>query len=71
MNQYRTLLANLTGWALPEIPNGGRRLKQVEDMLDAALCAEIGYRYWRHGRAQSDVFGTAAKGYIVVPCRAS
>ncbi len=54
---------------LPEIPKGGRALKQVEDKLDALLCAYVAAHWWYWGRTRNDVLGDAARGYIVVPHR--
>ena len=54
---------------LPEIPAGGRALKQTEDKLDALLCAYVAAYWWYWGPARNDVLGDAARGYIVVPHR--
>jgi predicted RNase H-like nuclease len=73
--RYRGLLLNrlprLGNIQLPEIPPRGSALKPVEDQLDAVLCAYIGAHWWLYGLARSTVYGSAAGGYIVVPCRVS
>lgn len=52
---------------LPEVPNGGQARKDVEDQLDAILCAYTAAHYWFWGGARNQVFGTAETGFLVVP----
>lgn len=68
LSRYRSLLLGLLpGVSLPAVPSNGRDLKDLEDRLDGLLCAHIGEWWWKHGSRRSDVYGTAADGYIVVP----
>jgi predicted RNase H-like nuclease len=53
---------------LPSIHGAkGRARKDVEDKLDAILCAYVGAYYWYWGLARNDVFGNQSTGYLVVP----
>ena len=54
---------------LAEEANGlrGKKLKQLEDKLDAVTCAYVASYLWRHGAAGTWVYGTLAAGHIVVP----
>lgn len=52
---------------LPEIPQGGRELKAVEDQLDALLCAYVASHFYYWGYARNNVLGDAKSGFIVVP----
>ncbi|MBX9599370.1 MAG: pyridoxamine 5'-phosphate oxidase [Bryobacteraceae bacterium] len=56
---------------LPLVPEFANliALKEVEDRLDAILCAYIAAHYWYWGTEKNTVFGDAASGYIVVPNR--
>ncbi len=45
----------------------GRRLKELEDTLDAITCAYIAAYLWRHGPGGACVYGTVEDGHIVVP----
>ncbi len=54
---------------LPEVPNVGAALKEVEDQLDAVVCAYVAAWYWYWGTARTNVHGSAEDGYIVVPQR--
>lgn len=45
----------------------GSALKQLEDALDAVVCAYVGFSYWCDGKAHTEVFGDTASGYIVNP----
>lgn len=45
----------------------GQGLKELEDLLDAVLCAFLAWHTWRWGEEQNEVFGDLATGYIVVP----
>lgn len=47
----------------------GKRLKALEDRLDAITCAYVAAYLWRHGPAGAYVYGTVADGHIVVPRR--
>jgi predicted RNase H-like nuclease len=44
-----------------------RELNELEDALDAVLCAYVARHRWEHGDAESAVFGDVETGYIVVP----
>jgi predicted RNase H-like nuclease len=46
---------------------GGQALKQLEDQLDAVLCAYLAWHAWRWGERGNEVYGDARTGYIVVP----
>lgn len=45
----------------------GQALKQLEDQLDAVLCAYIAWHVWRWGERRNEVYGDLAGGYVVVP----
>jgi predicted RNase H-like nuclease len=45
----------------------GQALKQLEDQLDAVLCAYLAWHVWRWGEARNEVYGDTRTGYIVVP----
>jgi predicted RNase H-like nuclease len=45
----------------------GKKLKELEDKLDAVTCAYVASYLWRHGAAGTWVYGTLAEGHIVVP----
>jgi predicted RNase H-like nuclease len=45
----------------------GQALKQLEDQLDAVLCAYLAWHVWRWGAERNEVFGDLRTGYIVVP----
>jgi len=45
----------------------GTKLKRLEDLLDALLCAYIAYYCWYWGPARYKIFGDLAEGYILVP----
>ena len=52
----------------PEIPTGGKALKELEDKLDSIVCAYVG-AYWLYwGEERCGVLGNRSSGYIVVPC---
>ncbi len=61
-----------TPLSLPALParGGGAPLKQVEDQLDAVVCAYVGAHWWRWGPARNEVLGDREGGYIVVPAPA-
>jgi predicted RNase H-like nuclease len=44
-----------------------RELNELEDALDAVMCAYVALHRWEHGDAESAVFGDVETGYIVVP----
>jgi predicted RNase H-like nuclease len=71
MRRYRRLLGSLIPARLPVVPAGGAALKFVEDKLDAAMCAYVGWHWWTYGLARNVVLGSRREGYIVVPARAS
>lgn len=45
----------------------GREMKDLEDRLDAVICALSALHIWRYGEAGTRVFGDAPSGYIAVP----
>lgn len=45
----------------------GKRLKALEDELDALTCAYVANYCWRHGAAGQYVYGSVEAGHIVVP----
>jgi len=51
----------------PAIPPGASGLKEIEDQMDALVCALAAHHAWKHGPAGLDVFGDASSGYIAVP----
>ncbi len=51
---------------LPRVPKRGST-KEVEDQLDAVLCAYIAAHWWYWGPAGSTVFGDCKTGFIIVP----
>jgi predicted RNase H-like nuclease len=51
---------------LPGVPATGST-KEVEDQLDAVLCAYIAAHWWYWGTARNAVFGDRKTGFIVVP----
>src|SRR5207245_854765 len=57
--------------SLPELPSTGAAMKDVEDQMDAVLCAYIGAHWWYWGAARNLVCGCQAEGYIVVPAPAA
>lgn len=52
-----------------ETPEGkrGRALKDLEDRLDAVVCAYTGLYYWYWGKKKCCVYGDVTSGYIVTP----
>jgi predicted RNase H-like nuclease len=54
---------------LPPVPQSGAALKEVEDLLDALLCAYVGAHWWYWGLERNLVLGSVAEGYIIVPAR--
>ena len=59
------LLAHLLALA-PDTLRGTSR-KELEDALDAVVCAYIGFHFWYWGESGSTIFGDETTGYIVVP----
>jgi len=51
---------------LPKVPYRGN-IKEVEDQLDAVLCAYIAAHWWYWGTTQNTIFGDRETGFIVVP----
>jgi len=52
---------------LPDIPNKGAELKEIEDQLDSLICAYVAAYWWYWGTEKNLVLGDQASGYIVVP----
>jgi predicted RNase H-like nuclease len=76
--RYQALLAGLSSadpplqgaealLSTPAAGLRGKKLKQLEDQLDALTCAYVASYLWRHGCAGARVYGTVAEGHIVVP----
>jgi predicted RNase H-like nuclease len=55
--------------ALPALPYTGPAMKEIEDQMDAVMCAYVGAHWWHWGIARNLVCGSQAEGYIVVPYR--
>lgn len=74
LNRFRNLLIDhlpelepaVCTLRLPEVPGKGST-KEVEDQLDAVLCAYIAAHWWCWGRARNTVFGDGKTGFIIVP----
>lgn len=49
----------------------GSRFKEIEDLLDAVVCAYSALYAWHHGPRGYAVYGNVDKGHILVPMRAS
>jgi len=45
----------------------GRKLKDLEDQLDALLCAYMTLYFWRWGEARCAIYGDLEGGYIIGP----
>ena len=79
LRKYRDLIAGvlphlqppLAAADLPLVPEfvSMIALKDIEDRLDAILCAYIAAHYWYWGAEKNTVFGDAVHGYLVVPNR--
>ncbi|MBD1842523.1 DUF429 domain-containing protein [Cyanobacteria bacterium FACHB-63] len=52
---------------LPNIPNKGTELKEVEDQFDSLICAYVAAYWWYWGTEKNMVLGDRTSGYIVVP----
>ncbi len=82
LERLRELLGSLSG-RMPSLDAGslldgvgihgerGRRLKGVEDLLDALLCAYTALHLWTWGEEGYRCFGDLETGYILVPIRRS
>ena len=74
LNRFRKLLLDhlpglepaVCALCLPKVPCGGST-KEVEDQLDAVLCAYIAAHWWYWGPARNTVFGDGKTGFIIVP----
>ena len=74
LNRFRKLLLDhlpelepaVCTFPLPEVPGKGST-KEVEDQLDAVLCAYIAAHWWYWGPARNLVFGDGKTGFIIVP----
>jgi predicted RNase H-like nuclease len=74
LNRFRKLLLDhlpelepaVSTFSLPEVPGQGST-KEVEDQLDAVLCAYIAAHWWYWGPARNAVFGDGKAGFIIVP----
>ena len=47
------------------IPLAGAAMKDVEDRMDAVMCAYVGAHWWHWGTERNLVCGSAQEGYIV------
>lgn len=45
----------------------GRVLKDIEDRIDAVVCAYVGAYWWYWGSAKNQTLGDRQNGYIIVP----
>lgn len=45
----------------------GSVLKEIEDRIDALVCAYVGAYWWYWGREKNQTLGDRANGYIIVP----
>jgi predicted RNase H-like nuclease len=45
----------------------GEKRKNLEDSLDAVVCAYIAFHYWYWEAERTEMFGTVASGYIANP----
>lgn len=45
----------------------GSVLKEIEDRIDALVCAYVGAYWWYWGSAKNQTLGDRANGYIIVP----
>jgi len=52
---------------VPPGEGGARALKELEDILDAVICAYTGLYFWRWGKEKCRVYGSVESGYIVTP----
>ena len=52
---------------VPPGEGGTRALKELEDILDAVICAYTGLYFWRWGKEKCRVYGSVESGYIVTP----
>ena len=51
----------------PVLPAPASALKELEDQVDALVCALAARHVWVHGADGAEVFGDASSGYIAVP----
>lgn len=51
----------------PLVPASAGALKDLEDRLDALVCALAAHHAWKYRAAGMEVFGDASSGYIAVP----
>lgn len=66
LNRLPALEPRAGKFNLPSVPESGST-KEVEDQLDAVLCAYIAAHWWYWGPAGSTVFGDCKTGCIIVP----
>ena len=45
----------------------GETMKQIEDRIDALVCAYVGAYWWYWGSEKNQTLGDRANGYIIVP----
>ncbi|BAW95678.1 hypothetical protein NIES970_05880 [[Synechococcus] sp. NIES-970] len=45
----------------------GSELKEIEDRIDALVCAYVGAYWWYWGQAKNQTLGDRLSGYIIVP----
>jgi predicted RNase H-like nuclease len=53
--------------SLPEVPQTGKDLKELEDKLDSLICAYVAAHWWYWGKERNLVLGDRTTGYIVIP----
>jgi predicted RNase H-like nuclease len=74
LNRFRQLLLEhlpklepgVSNLNLPKVPDTGNT-KEVEDQLDAVLCAYIAAHWWYWGLERNSMFGDRESGFIIVP----
>ena len=59
----------VAAFSLPELPHAGAAMKDIEDRMDAVICAYVAAHWWFWGTERNQVCGTLEDGYIVVPHR--
>ena len=52
---------------VPDVPQTGKALKELEDKLDSLICAYVAAHWWYWGLERNLVLGDRTTGYIVVP----
>jgi predicted RNase H-like nuclease len=77
LDRYRELMLTrlpllsppMAKFTLPDLPHTGAAMKDIEDRMDAVICAYVAAHWWYWGTARNFLQGTREEGYIVVPHR--